>query len=94
MTQSTESPSMNPSRLHECAVGLIWETLVHGETDHGGYAGWRTPKPREVWIVDDDGQRHELINGFGSATIPTVLQPIQGTVPTWRSWTPRDAWER
>ena len=44
MTQSTEFPSMNPSRLHECAVGLIWETLVHGETDHGGYTGWRNPK--------------------------------------------------
>ena len=80
MTHSSEGFTGNPSRLHECAVGLIWEVLTHGE--HEGYSS-ASPhaKPRDVWVRDDDGVLHNLAKRFGSVTIPTALQPIQGVVP-------------
>ncbi len=58
---------LNPSKLHEYAVGWLWELLNHSN--------------RPVLIKDDAGRIHDLREGMATVEFPTVLQPIQGCVP-------------
>ncbi len=58
-----------PSRLHQHAVGFIWEVLTNGNPD------------MPCFLVDDEGETHDLRSSMGTVNIPSSLQPIQGLVP-------------